>query len=200
MSYGDHRLAGMTGLTIAPVDAGRLSDLDALFAGTRTTAGCQCLWFIVSAQQCQAGWGEGNRLALAELTRAGPDPVGLLAYRDGEPVGWCAAGPRSRFARALRSKLLAGRDAGEDPDVWLVPCFYVRRDARRAGVTRALLTAAVALARDRGARAVEGFPLSGDGRHPAGEAFLGVEPLFAGVGFTVLSRPSPKRVLMRLSL
>jgi GNAT superfamily N-acetyltransferase len=190
----------MPDLTVHPVDAGRLSDLDTLFATTKTTAGCRCLWFIVSAKQCEAGWGEANRVAFAALATAELDPVGLLAYRDGEPVGWCAAGPRTRFARALRSPVLAAAPADEgatDADVWLVPCFYVRRDARRAGVTRLLLTAAVSLARDRGAVAIEGFPLSGDRRRPAGEAYLGVEPVFAACGFTPVARPTPNRVVMR---
>jgi len=59
------------------------------------------------------------------------------------------------------------------------------------------LTAAVALARDRGAVAVDGFPLAGDGRRPAGEAYLGVEPLFAACGFVPVARPSANRVVMR---
>jgi GNAT superfamily N-acetyltransferase len=184
-------------ITVRAVDADRLDDLDALFANSKTTAGCRCMWFIVTAKECDAGWGEPNRAAFATITAAAADPVGLLAYRDGEPVGWCAAGPRSRYARALRSTHLKERDPAEDDSVWLVPCFYVRRDARKAGVTVSLLRAAVDLARSRGASAVEGFPLAGDGRRSAADAYLGVEPLFDDCGFTAVARPSPNRVIMR---
>src|SRR5215510_13597340 len=125
-------------ISVRAVDADRLDDLDALFATTKTTAGCRCVWHILPAKQCQAGWGEPNRAAFAALTDDSPDPVGLLAYRGDDPVGWCAAGPRSRYARALRSTHLKARDtwadgrsassrAEEDDTVWLVPCFYVRR-------------------------------------------------------------------------
>jgi len=88
----------------------------------------------------------------------------------------------------------------EDSKVWLVPCFYVRRDARRSGVTRALLEGASALARKHGARAIEGFPLAGDRRRSTGEAFVGVEPLFASCGFVAVARPSASRVIMRRDL
>jgi GNAT superfamily N-acetyltransferase len=184
-------------ITVRAVGADLLDDLDSLFATSKTTTGCRCLWFIASAKQCQAGWGEPNRVAFASLTAAAREPVGLLAYRGDDPVGWCAAGPRSRYARALRSAHLKQRDDTEDDDVWLVPCFYVRRDARKAGVTVSLLRAAVEQAREHGATAIEGFPLAGGARRGAAEAYLGVEPLFASCGFTAVARPSPNRVIMR---
>jgi GNAT superfamily N-acetyltransferase len=108
--------------------------------------------------------------------------------------------PSAVEIRALRSPVLKARDVAEDPRVWLVPCFFVRRDARRQGVTHALLDAAVELARQHGATAVEGFPLAGDARRTAADAYLGVEPLFAASGFHVVARPTPARVLMRRQL
>jgi GNAT superfamily N-acetyltransferase len=185
---------------VHPLTAQRLADLDALFGTNKTTAGCRCMWFLVPSKQCNEGWGDVNRAAFADITRSEPAPTGLLAYRDGEPVGWAAAGPRERYSRALRSPILKQRDAAEDGSSWLVPCFFVRRDARRAGVTRALLEAAVALARTHKATAIEGFPLAGDRRRSTMEAFLGVEPLFASCGFTVVARPSASRVVMRRAL
>jgi GNAT superfamily N-acetyltransferase len=188
-------------LTVRPVGPDQLDDLATLFGTTKVTNGCYCAWFLVSAQECREGWDNGgNRQSFERIAAEERVPMGLLAYREGEPVGWCATGPRTRYARALRSTILKGRDAQEDADVWLVPCFYVRRDARRGGVTRTLLEAAVSLARRRGAAAVEGFPLAGDRRRGTGEAFLGVEPLFASCGFTVVARPTAARVVMRRDL
>jgi GNAT superfamily N-acetyltransferase len=187
-------------LSVHPVTRDRLDDLTTLFGATKTTSGCFCMWNISPTKQCQAGWSGGNREAFTTLAATQPQPMGVLAYRGDEPVGWAAAGPRSRYARLLGTPLLAARDPSEDASTWIVTCFFVRRDARRAGVTRALLQAAVTLARQSRAMAIEAVPLAGDERHPAGEAFHGVEPLFAGCGFTVAARPSPTRVVMRLDL
>ena len=41
-----------------------------------------------------------------------------------------------------------------------VPCFYVRLDKRKSGITKALLEGAVALAREYGATVIEGFPFA----------------------------------------
>ena len=189
-----------TDLVVHPVTAERLADLATLFAASKTTNGCYCMWNITPVKQSQAGRMGGNRASFEALARDEPAPTGLLAYRAGEPVGWVAAGPRSRYHRALGTPTLAERDPTEDPTTWLVTCFYVRRDARRAGVTRALLRGATALAREHGATAIEGWPLTGAGRRPAGEAYVGVEPLFSRCGFTPIRQVSAARVIMRLEL
>jgi len=186
-------------ITIQPV-TDRLDDLADLFGTNGTTRGCWCMFFLVTNREFNSGWGPPNRAAFEEFATAADTPAGLLAYSGGEPVGWCAAGPRSRYARALRSTVLKGRSADEDDDVWLVPCFFVRRDARRSGVTRELLAAAVQLARQHGATAVEGFPLAHGDRHPSGEAYLGVEAVFESCGFTAVARPTARRVIMRRDL
>src|SRR5689334_21078354 len=82
-----------------------------------------------------------NRAVLRE--RLG-SPIGLLAVADsGEAVGWVAVAPRASYSRLGRSKITA--PVSDDiSGVWSVTCFYVRRDARRQGVTSLLLDAAVA--------------------------------------------------------
>lgn len=94
----------------------------------------------------------------------------------------------------------AGRD--EDPDdagVWAVTCFVTRVGFRRRGVSGVLARAAADFARERGARAVEGYPMT---THPGqeitwGELYVGSRSIFADAGFTEISRPTPRRVVMR---
>jgi GNAT superfamily N-acetyltransferase len=190
----------MTERTILPVTAERLDDLAALFGTNGTARGCYCTWFLIPTKECRAGWGGANRATFEHLARAETLPVGLLAYADDEPVGWCAAGPRARYERALTSTVLRAHDPAEDSSVWLVPCFFVRVGRRRQGVMRDLLVSAVELATEHGATAIEGFPLAGAARRSTGDAYLGVEPLFASCGFAVVDRPTPNRVLMRREL
>ena len=47
-----------------------------------------------------------------------------------------------------------------DDSVWAVTCFVTRAGFRKRGVSRALARAAVDFARERGARAVEGYPMT----------------------------------------
>lgn len=190
----------MDELTILPATTDRLADVAALFGTNGTTRGCYCAWFLIPAKQCRAGWGAGNQAAFEERARSETLPMGLLAYAGEQPIGWCAAGPRARFERALNARVLRGHDPAEDGRVWLVPCFFVRVGHRRQGVMRALLGGAVKLAAEHGATAVEGFPLSGEARRSTGDAFLGVEPLFAELGFAVVDRPTGNRVVMRRDL
>ena len=150
-------------------------------------------------REAQAGWGADNRQRFEELARDDNPPAGLLAYQEGVPVGWCAVGPRTRYPQVARSRLMAHRDPAEDADVWFVPCFFVRVGSRRSGITKLLLEAAIEHAGGYGARAIEGFPLAGDGPHK-NSRYLGSEPLFAACGFMPAARPSPQRVVMRRDL
>ena len=186
-------------IDVKPLTQALLPDVEALFATSRETHGCWCMWFIIPYKEYKAGGPEGNRRAFIELIEDTPYPIGLLAYREGEVVGWCAAGPRSRFVRALNVPSFKGHDPSEDDAVWMVPCFYVRKDVRREGGSRALLEAAVALAREHGATAIEGFPFA-SGVKVGRESMVAVEPLFAACGFAVSRRPLATRVVMRREL
>ncbi|OLB75430.1 MAG: hypothetical protein AUI14_21080 [Actinobacteria bacterium 13_2_20CM_2_71_6] len=185
---------------VRPVGAGALDDVDALFATSVETDRCWCAWWLIPVNDYHAGGWAGNKALFERIVDTDEIPAGLLAYDAGTAVGWCAAGPRSRYARAVRTPTFRGRDPAEDASVWFVPCFYVVRDARRAGVARALLDGAVTLAREHGAIAVEGFPYAGPTRRSGGDVQVGVESLFASCGFTAIRRPSPGRVVMRRTL
>jgi GNAT superfamily N-acetyltransferase len=81
--------------------------------------------------------------------------------------------------------------------VWAVTCFFTRAGFRRHGVSRALARAAVDFARQRGARAIEGYPMTTknvilEELHP------GTEGMFAAAGFTEISRPTLRRAVMRI--
>lgn len=121
-------------VTVEPLDTGRLADLDELFACDESVNRCWCMWFIIRVKDYQAAGRDGNRAAFVELVEQGPSPMGLIAYDDGTPVGWCAAGPRSRYERAVKTPTLADRDPAEHESVWLVPCFFIRPGRRQQGV------------------------------------------------------------------
>jgi GNAT superfamily N-acetyltransferase len=87
-----------------------------------------------------------------------------------------------------------------DDSVWAVTCFVTRAGYRHRGVSRALARAAVDFARARGARALEGYPMiteSGKEILPV-ELHVGSRSSFAEAGFTEVSRPTLRRVVMRI--
>ena len=124
--------------------------------------------------------------------------MGLIAYLDGEPVGWAAAGPRSRYVRAVKTPTMKASDQSENDDVWLVPCFFIRPDMRGRKITRALLDAAVRLAKKSKASAIEGFPTAGS-KLGSADRQVATEHVFETCGFRAVSRPSSNRALMRLN-
>ena len=127
--------------------------------------------------------------------------MGLLAYACGEPIGWCACGPRRRYvdARGRRKSLLRDSKPEEDGVVWLVPCLFVKADRRGKGVTHTLLQAAIDLAERSGAVAIEGWPLSASAKQTV-EAFVGRQPMFEEFGFRFVSSPQQGRSIVRLEL
>lgn len=184
---------------ILPLAQERLDDLAELFESNNTTRGCWCMAFIATRSEYVNGGRGGNRAHFEELAMTADPPLGLLAYRDGRPVGWCAIGPRSRYPRAIgpRATILRDRDASEDGDVWLVSCFFVRVGERRTGITYQLLEAAVDLARSHGAKAIEGWPLTGK---PSPDEYFGREQVFNACGFECVRRPTERRAVMRKDL
>ncbi|MEJ3743684.1 GNAT family N-acetyltransferase [Actinomycetes bacterium KLBMP 9797] len=188
----------MGDVEVRPVDADRWADLEELFGPSGAYSGCWCMWFRVPSGEFSRNGNAGNRAALASLVKAG-EPVGLLGYADGRAVGWCAVAPRPAYSRILRSPALKPEEPA-DAAVWSVPCFFIQRSRRRTGVAGALLAAAVAHARARGAAVLEGYPVDvGIGRPPpAAELFTGTVPLFTRAGFTLHRRPpTGRRVIMR---
>ncbi len=78
-------------------------------------------------------------------------------------------------------------------------CFFTRAGFRKRGVSRALARAAVDFARERGARAIEGYPITTK-NVILEELHVGTESVFADAGFIEVSRPTLRRVVMRLDL
>jgi hypothetical protein len=81
-----------------------------------------------------------------------------------------------------------------------VPCFVTHAGFRRRGATYALARAAVSFAHERGARALEGYPMVPEpGKDvPWGELHVGHAAIFAAAGFAEVSRPTLRRAVMRI--
>jgi GNAT superfamily N-acetyltransferase len=193
-------------VTVVPANEASWEDLRAIFGNRGYAAYCECqkLKFKNWAERKSTPVSERME-RLQEQTNCGFPSArttsGLVAYIDGEPVGWCAVEPRTAYRRLRNSPVpFTGRD--EDPaddSVWAVTCFVTRAGFRRRGVSRALARATVAFARERGARALEGYPMLTDPGQDVtwGELNVGTRSIFAEAGFSEVSHPTLRRVVMR---
>ena len=81
-------------------------------------------------------------------------------------------------------------------DFWLA-AFFTRAGFRKRGISRALARAAVDFARDRGARALEAYPINTKDVISE-ELHVGTERVFSDAGLTEVGRPTTRRVVMRI--
>jgi len=79
-------------------------------------------------------------------------------------------------------------------------CIFTRAGFRGRRISYALVRAAVDFARDRGARALEGYPmLTEPGQQVIwDEIHMGTHRVFADAGFVEVSHPTLRRVVMRI--
>lgn len=201
---GRHRFKGERGRTseapitfkleFHPATAERWPDLERLFGRRGACAGCWCQYWRRAHAEYEAGKGAGNRRALKRIVGSGEVP-GILAYADGEPIGWCAVAPRERFPRLARSRILKPVD--ERP-VWSIVCLFIARPYRRRGVSVALLRAAAKHAAAQGAEVVEGYPVEPrEDRTPDAFAWTGIASAYERAGFREVARRSETRPIVR---
>jgi GNAT superfamily N-acetyltransferase len=112
---------------------------------------CQFLHVDHSVVQWSARTGEQNRAAACEHICNGR-MQGLLAYRDGQVVGWCNASPR-----ALQEAFADEVDA-DTARIGQISCFVVALPHRCSGVARALLEAACEALQAQGMTIAEAAP------------------------------------------
>jgi GNAT superfamily N-acetyltransferase len=192
-------------LSVVPANEASWEDLQTVF-GTRGQASrCQCQRYKLRPRESFASFPVEERARRLRRQTGCGEPgsgatSGLVAYLDGEPVGWCAVEPRTAYEGLVRNSRVPWEGRSEDKGddgVWAVTCLFTRAGFRRRGVSRALARAAVDFARDRGARAVEGYPMA-TSNAIAEELHVGTVGVFAEAGFTEVSRPTPRRVVMRI--
>jgi GNAT superfamily N-acetyltransferase len=186
--------ASLPSVECHPVTPERWPDLEVLFGPRGACGGCWCMWWRLKRSQFVRQKGEENRNALRHIVVAGGAP-GLLAYADGQPLGWCAVAPRESYAVLERSRILKRID---DAPVWSVVCFFVSKPHRGKGLTTTLLRAAVEYATTHGARIVEGYPVEPKkARMPDVFAYTGLASAYRKVGFVEVARRSETRPMMR---
>jgi GNAT superfamily N-acetyltransferase len=192
-------------LRIVPANEASWDDLQAIFGSRGAASRCWCQRFKLSRGESFGNTPVEDRAARLREQTGCDDPAagatsGLVAYVDGVPLGWCAVEPRPAYDGLVRVFKVPweGRDEDRaDPSVWAVTCVFVRAGHRREGLSHELVAATVPFARDRGARVLEGYPIT-TADVMAEELHVGTVAAFEQAGFAVVSRPTLRRVVMRI--
>lgn len=193
-------------LTIVPANQASWADLQAIFGVAGYPGRCYCQHFKTRDRDWSSLTYAERQDRLREQTGCGnpgaSSTTGMVAYLDDEPVGWVAVEPRTAYPRLqwMRTVWSDREEDKADDGVWCVTCFVVRKGFRRRGITYGLAGATVDFARERGARALEAYPMiTTPGMEVTwGELYVGTRQVFADAGFAEVSHPSLRRVVMRI--
>ncbi len=193
-----------TSLEIRPLTGETWDALASLFREGGDPRWCWCQHWRLRSKDMAAAKVPQLRQRLHDQA-ASDEPPGLVAFDGERAVGWVSLGPRTDFERIVRSRVIPTID---DRAVWSIVCFAVSASARGQGLARALLDGAISYARERGAEALEAYPVSvaeDEAIHPD-SAFTGTLPMFERAGFTVVAdrasdpSSSTQRVVVRREL
>ena len=165
---------------VHPAGADRFDDVATMLGPKKPTSSvCWCLSHRLDSRTNRelVGPARGEHMRMLCSQDVAP---GVLAYADGEVVGWAAVAPRAELPFARSTKI----PHVDDLPVWSVWCVRVRPGHRGRGYALPLLEGAVDYARRQGAPAVEGYPVDNQGQKvDLTMAYVGTLELFERAGF-----------------
>jgi len=173
------------------------NDFEKLFGEKGACGGCWCMHWRLKKSEFEKSKGEGNKKKMQALVKQGVVP-GVLMYIEGKIAGWCSVAPRENFPVLENSRILKHAD---EEKVWSLVCFFIAKEFRRGGNSKAFLDFAISYCRKKGVAILEAYPLdvkSND--YPAVFAFTGFFPTFVKAGFKEVERRSETRPILRLQL
>jgi GNAT superfamily N-acetyltransferase len=193
---------------ITPEDAGPLA---ALFEREGCPCYCRYWHFAGTNKEWEARCAFERSKSRDELVSAvraqsveGQGMVARVASRPGEIVGWLKLVPRSALTKLLVRSPYKGLAEESRPegsgDVLAVGCLLIDPLERRRGIAHALVEAAIAEARRRGAQALEAYPR--DAREPVhdGELWMGPRSVYDRLGFALVRGEGGQYPVLRRGL
>ena len=184
-------------LNFYPLDKSRWKDFEKLFGERGACGGCWCMAWRLKRSEFQKQSGEGNKKAVKKLVNAN-ETIGILAYYNDEPIGWCAVAPRDKYVRLENSKVLKRID---DKPVWSISCFFIDKKYRRHGISTELIKAVIKFCKSKSVKIIEAYPTVPYSENiPAAFAWTGIPSAFEKAGFKEAVRRSKTRPMMRYYL
>jgi GNAT superfamily N-acetyltransferase len=176
-------------LTFREVDQEIWPDLEQLFESRGGPKYCWCMVWRATPKESK-GNAQVHKAALKHRVDTAI-PIGIVGYLIQEPVAWCSIAPRPTF------RGLGGIEDSTEENVWSLTCFFVKRNLRRKGITRQLISAVVTHATLKGATIIEAYPV--DPGSPS-YRFMGYVESFKAAGFEEVGLAGSRRHVLRLKV
>ncbi len=174
------------------VDENNWNDFVQLFEGKGCPSYCWCMAWRPLPGDRGVSTNMIRKKAMKRIVDSGT-PIGILAYDGKKPIAWCSIAPRHTYLP------LGGEEYPDVPEdkVWSLVCFFVPRKLRGQGIMKQLLSEAIKIARKRGARVIEAYPVDPDS---PSYRFMGFVSKFERAGFVETGRAGKRRHVMHLVL
>ena len=177
-----------------PLTESNWNDLVALFGEKGACGGCWCMWWRLRNKDYNVSKGEKNKELLHALVKE-ESPLGVIAYENGKPIGWCSVSPRKSLKRLETSRLFKPID---DVPVWSITCLYVNKEYRNKGLSAELISNASEYAFKNGAECIEAYPIQPQkNKMPDVFAYIGMKSAYVKAGFEIVKQVSESRLIMR---
>lgn len=182
-------------LRIEPLTFKNWDKFEDLFGPRGACGNCWCMFYRLGNKAFHDGkTKEGNKTAMKEIVWT-EKPAGLLGFTGDKAIAWCAFAPREDFPRLEKSRVHKRID---DKEVWSIPCFFIDKAYRRAGLTIKLLKEAISYARENGIKVIEAYPaIPTKEKLPDSFAWIGLYSSFEHAGFEIVDRKSKNRPMVR---
>ncbi len=154
--------------------------------------GCWCVSFHLTRSE-EKEWGGKHRSLKERLVREHRTHSALV-YDGSDIVGWCQFGSPAE----LPARMAGFNRLGEAQPDWRITCFFVDRDHRKEGVSKAALEGALQMIAAKGGGTVDGYPIDIRGK-PYSSSFLwgGTASMFTEFGFHKLGVLGSSKWVMR---
>jgi GNAT superfamily N-acetyltransferase len=160
---------------IKPLSTETWSDFTSLMQSDNQCAECWCLNHRLPSG-CPTGLAAREKM---RILIEGKEVEGLLAYSDGECIGWLSIDPISKL---VGHDCLSTGKVGE----LAIHCIFVKENYRGKGISKHLIENAIQYAHENGAKLISAFPIPEEnrGKFPVNEAeFSGRFSTFQKLGF-----------------
>ncbi len=168
-----------------PVDSSRWDDFEKLFTSRGAPHYCWCTAWRPLPKTAKLPVRKPAKKEFLKNYVTQDIPIGLLAYHQSKPIGWCSIAPRESYRK------LGG--SPEIHNVWSLVCFYIAKPYRKQGISQHFIQAAIKYAREQGAAYIESFPV--DPGSPS-YRFMGLVPMFEKANFKYICDAGSRRKVM----